>query len=93
MIEMLLISIGTVVLALTAATGIAKLSLTTFNQVITMFYFKLNATNIMLHWSIIAKTIIATTVAFGVAYTLVFFMASRLATATNKCDGLGSLVP
>ena len=76
----------------TAATGIAKLSLATFNQVITMFYFKLNATNIMLHWSIIAKTIIATTVAFGVAY-ISFFMANRLATATNKCDGLGSLVP
>ncbi|MGC6366699.1 MAG: ABC transporter permease [Candidatus Marinamargulisbacteria bacterium] len=73
MIEMLLISIGTVVLALTAATGIAKLSLTTFNQVITMFYFKLNATNVMLHWSIIVKTIIATTVAFGVAYISFFY--------------------
>ena len=49
-------------------TLIAQYSLNIFNQMVAMFYFNLSGADIMLHWSIILKSIIASAGSFSVAY-------------------------
>jgi len=72
-VEVGIIAAITTILALIVAKLIAQLSLGTFNQLITMFYFRLSATQIYYHWSIIVKTILASTIAFGVSYFSYFY--------------------
>ena len=72
-IEIGIISIVTTILALFFAKFISQLSLGTFNQLISLFYFQLNATDIYYNSLIIFKACGATLVAFSVAYFSYFY--------------------
>ncbi len=72
LIEIGVISLITTILALIFSKVLAQLSLGTFNQLITMFYFRLSATQIHYHWLIILKTFLASITAFSVAYLSYF---------------------
>ncbi len=72
-IEIGIISVVTTALALIFAKFISQLSLGTFNQLISLFYFQLNATDIYYSGLIIIKACAATAVAFTVAYFSYFY--------------------
>jgi putative ABC transport system permease protein len=75
--EVGIIAIITNIISLALGYIIATFSLDLFNQIITMFYFKLSSTQLMLHWSIILKAIIASLASFLVA-TISYFYGKTL---------------
>ena len=75
-IEIGIIALLTTLSALLFAKFLAQISLSTFNQLITMFYFRLNATQIMYTPMIVLKTSLASTIAFIVAYISFFYAKS-----------------
>ena len=72
-LEIGIIAMVTNVSALLLGTLIAQYSLNIFNQMVAMFYFNLSGADIMLHWSIILKSIIASAGSFSVAYISYFY--------------------
>ncbi|MEK9726786.1 MAG: FtsX-like permease family protein [Candidatus Margulisiibacteriota bacterium] len=75
-IEIGIIAILTTLSALVFAKFLAQISLNTFNQLITMFYFRLNATQILYTPTIILKASLASTIAFIIAYVSFFYAKS-----------------
>ena len=71
--EIGIIAVFTNGMAMALAYFIATFSLDLFNQIVTMFYFKLTSTSLILHWSIIGKAIIASAASFFVAYISYFY--------------------
>ena len=74
--EIGIIAILTTISALIFAKFLAQISLNTFNQLITMFYFRLNASEISYNLAILFKTCCASFVAFSVAYISFFYAKS-----------------
>ncbi len=74
--EIGIIAILTTISALIFAKFLAQISLNMFNQLITMFYFRLNATEITYTPAILIKTSIASIIAFAVAYVSFFYAKS-----------------
>tara|TARA_B100001121_G_scaffold95670_1_gene84613 strand:+ start:18780 stop:21227 length:2448 start_codon:yes stop_codon:yes gene_type:complete len=71
--EVGIIALFSNVSALIIAYFIAIYSLDLFNQIITMFYFKLSSTKLVMHWSIILKSILASFGSFVFAYIGYFY--------------------
>lgn len=72
-LEVGIIAIVTNGSALLLGALIAKNSLDVFNQMVSMFYFNVTGEDILFHWSIVLKAVIASLGSFSVAYVSYFY--------------------
>ena len=91
-LEIGIIAMVTNVSALLLGTLIAQYSLNIFNQMVAMFYFNLSGADIMLHWSIILKSIIASAGSFSVAYISYFYGKGRASTLDHGSNWIDRLL-